>query len=432
MPSLNPRSLANIVERNIAHRIWQCDDQELVMIMQLLGGTNGAMGKFGFMAPTDTKIEWMKTGSRPTGSTLTGAAAAPVSLGNDAFGHPVFAPVNWQVADATIFARGMVLELIRVDMSAPEFVYVNSVNAGTNQINVIRGWRGTPTYSYLTGQSLCMLTIVAEECDTPFTMRPVGVTTDLNYFQVFQWGFEDTYRRQKLMKYYGDYDPYEEEVRRVLGGSVGGRNYTGTLPKLLEKSIFYGIPSPGGSAGDASFGGINSFPINQFVFPSWDLDSLLGVVSTLYQAGANIGNTTLLVSSALSEQISRWGYGSLQTGLNDRKIGVKIDEIVTNYGNLKVMTHRALRPNEAYLLDASEMGLLEGWPWTEYVVPQTTALCEVTQIHGAFTFALACPCHHARIRVDSACLPVYACDPACAIGVIDVPTVLPEPGVVVA
>ena len=397
-PQMNSFVANSVKDRSLAGRIWQCDMDDIVFI-DSIGGTNTAPSKFQIPAPQQDFVTWLSTGDRPTSTTLVGSHTAPSTMGNDAYSHAVYPAMNVSVANGSIYTPTMVVELVRNDGQNPEFWYINAVNGNT--INITPGWRGTPVYSYTNGQLINMLTIVAEECATPNFLGTLGFSSAMNYFQIFSHGMEDTLRRQKLMKYYiTNYDPYEEEMRRIMGGAINGRRYTGMLPKMLEQTALYGIPGAPGPRGDGSMGGVNSFPINQLVTPTFNLSYFKkNVIKMLYKNGADIPNLTMLISPDVAEIISEWGEGVYTTRREDSTVGIKIESILTQYGEIKPKVHRHLRPNEIYLYDAAKIGMFEAWGWTESDIPQQSALVFQKQIHACFTLMLACPAHHARIRL---------------------------------
>lgn len=429
LPVINSFTGQEYRDRSIADRIWQCDTERDLVLLGLIGGTNGAAGKFRITSVNDNYLRWYSTGGRPTATTLSGNEAALSTTGDDAFGDPVYAADTFGVANATIFAPGMVLELPRRDTQAPEFVHVNSISG--NNLNVTRGWRGTPVYAYVTGQEIGVLTIVAEECDTGTALPALGFTSDSNYFQTFIGRMEDTKRRQHMSKSFLDWDPYEEELMRLIGGSARGRRYTGLLPTMIERTAFYGIPSPGGAQGDSSMGGINSFAINQYVTPTLNLKFFNSVAKQLHMNGAMVDGSDVLVSPDIYEMISYWGYGTLTTASADRSVGVVVDKIVTPFGVLNIRPHRHLRPNELYILDTEKIGMHALWDWETTDIPQANALCYAKDLTACYTMLLACPTHHARIRVDSTCLSAVELDPGVVAPFLTEPATL-EPGVVVA
>ena len=414
LPTMNSYVAGAYKDRSVSRYMWQCDMDDLFFINSI-GGTNGGPAKFKLQSPSDEKIEWRNIGDRPTATTVSGSVSAPTTTGNDAYGHPVYNTYGTiTVANAGIFIPTMVLELPRSDGTAPEFVHINSINFTTNVLSVTRGWRGTPVYAYTNGQIINVLTQVAEECATPYALKPLGLGSPyVNYFQIFTMMYEDTLRRQKLMRYWlddGNYDPAEEERKRLLGGTVGNRSYTGLLPKILERTALYGIPSPSGPNGDASMGGLNSFGINQLVTSVWDKPYFDTVIASLYRNGADISKLTMMVSPDVATLISGWGAGIYVTDRSESKVGHKIETIVTQYGEIKPNIKRDLRPGEIYLYDPDKIGMVTGWDWRESELPQDTALCFKNQIHGCFTMAVACPNHHTRIRLTGNGLPAWVPD----------------------
>ncbi len=434
LPVINSFTGMSVRERSVADRIWQCDTDRDLILLNKIGGTDGGRGKFRVRDINDNYIRWYNTGGRPTSTRLNepSGISSPVTTGDDAFGNPVYSAETWDIDDAGVFAQNMVLEIPQASVNnASEFVFVNSVNRDANTINVTRGWRGTPVYAYSDNQEIGILTIVAEECDTGQALKPLGFSSDQNYFQTLIASMEDTLRRQKMSKSFLDYDPYEEEMRRLLGGSARGRRYTGTLPLILERTAFYGIPSPGGAQGDSSMGGIASFPIRNYVTSKFDHKFLNRVAKTLFMDGAMVDGQELIVSPSVYEMISYWGLGTMTTVRTENTVGQVINKVQTPWGILNVTSHRHLRPNEAWILDTEKIGMVELWGWTETEIVQSNALCFKKDIHGCFTLLLACPEHHVRIRIDSSCVDDFEFDP----GVIAPPDVIdeiPEPGVVVA
>lgn len=422
MPSPNAfraardRNKANTI-RVVANKIWMCNMRDLWLIDRIGIENANSSKKFQFPMIKALEYEWFERGNVPHSNKITAPVPAPTSQGNDCFGQAVYGMQTIPVSNPERYFKGMV---VYAQAPAPasvlspwEYMYIHDVDTTLKTITVTRGWRGTPVYSYPVDHELCVLTIVAEECpDHVVAFNPLKNSTK-NYTQLFVSGLSQSERSKRVMHYGDDVDQYTEAMTRIMGGTLSGKTITGELPYMLEMAGWYGLPSPGGTNGDSSFGGINSFPINQVVVPQLELDTLNDAIYTAYENGADVESLIIVCGPRIKRIISTWGEGYLRTQRNDNAVGQVIDRISTDVGEVKVEMTRAIKPNEVYIIDPSEMGFLEFQPFTEVELAKTNIICEDRGIWGEYGFALACPCHHTRIRVDSNCLPDGSCDIAC-------------------
>ncbi len=420
----NPNSIRAATDRNkgntiriVANKIWMCNSRDLWLTNKI--GIENAMSssKFKFPRIEALEYEWFERGNVPHSNRLTAPVAAPTSQGSDCFNHAVYGMQTIPVSNPERYFKGMVIYALPPAPASPllpwEYMYIHDVDYTLKTITVTRGWRGTPVYSYPVNHEVCVLTIVAEECpDHVVAYSPLKNSTK-NYTQLFVSGLSQSERSKRVKHYGDDMSQYDEAMTRIMGGTLSGKTVTGELPFMLEMAAWYGLPSPGGSGGDSSFGGINSFPINQVVVPQLELDTLNDAIQLAYENGADVESLCIVTGPRLKRQISTWGEGYIRTTRDERSVGQVVDRIVSDFGEVMVETHRHLRPNEVYIIDPSEMSVLEFTPFTEVELAKTNILCEDRGIWGEYGFALACPCHHTRIRIDSACLPDGSCDIAC-------------------
>lgn len=423
------------VVRQVGEKVWLCDTHD-TLFLQRMGGLDAARGRFGFSSIGALSYEWIQDGNIPHAAIITANLAAPASAGNDAFGHPVYTTDLVVTVDhPEYFFRGMVLQIeapaTEPAGSAPEFMWVSEVDTVAGTITVVRGWRGSPVYAYTAANDplLCTMTIVAEECHDFVQNYNIARKTYTNYWQTFVSGLSQS-KKYKYIEHYGVDDDYERQMTRIMGGTLEGKTVSGELPRFLEQAVLYGLPSPGGPAGDSSFGGINSFGINQVVVNNLTFDVIQDALENALMSGADIGSLTLVTSPKLQRQISGWMDGTVNVARTDTSVGRRVTSLVSDWGDIEVEWHRFLRPNELYIVDFNKMGLLQLWEFEETRLGQSTSLCEDTMIDGAYGFALACDCHHTRIRVTNDCLPT---DPCVGPGCYEEPefTPVPTPGVVV-
>lgn len=417
------------VIRSVGEKVWLCDTHD-VLFLQKLGSLDKARSLFGFGSIGALSYEWIQDGNIPHAALLTVATIAPVSAGDDAFEHPVYTAGNTLSVDhPEYFFRGMVVTAEDpAKVGPPEYMWVSSVNATAGTMVVVRGWRGTPVYAHGVGAVLCVLTIVAEECHVFVQNYSVARKTYQNYWQTFVGGLSQS-KIYKYIEHYGVKDDYERQMTRVMGGTIEGRTVTGELPQALEKAVLYGLPSPGGPNGDSSFGGINSFAINQVVVPALTFDVIQDSLEQALMNGADIGSLSIVTSPKLQRQMSGWVDGTVSRDRSDTAIGRQVKTVESDWGSIPIEWHRHLRANELYILDFNKMGLLQQWEFEETRLGISTSLCDDTMIDGRYGFALACDCHHTRIRVDSTCLTA---DPCTTPGCYEEPAYVPidTPGVV--
>jgi hypothetical protein len=423
---------SGFVVRSVGEKVWLCDSHDTLFI-QMMGGLDAGRGRFGFSGMGANSYEWLQDNNIATSVTTTAVSGALTKGADDAFGDPTYTGVGLTLAidhPERLF-RGMVVYAnpptgqgnIDGAPPTPEYMWVSSVDVAAKTATFVRGWRGTPAYgaglsgitALPSGSDLCILTIVAEECHE-FVLNPnTALSSLMNYWQVFVAGLSQS-KRHKYIEHYGvgtGEEEYQRQMTRIMGGTIEGRKVTGELPRMLEQAILYGLPSPGGPSGDSSLGGINSFPINQVVVPTLSFDTIQDALEKALMNGANIGSLQIVTSPALQRQISGWVDGTVNRDRTETSVGTKVNTIVSDWGDVPVHWHRLLRANELYIVDFSEMGIIQMWEFTETRLGQTTSLCEDTMIDGCYGFALGCPCHHTRIRVDSTCITDGCVGPGC-------------------
>lgn len=427
----------HLVVRSVADRLWYCQPEDTVL--QQLLPTNGN-GMFEFNSITDCKYEWMETGDIPTTAMITETFAAPTSTGVDCYDHPTYDYINIRVDHPEYFHRGNVLKIcppagtpycdpvtgecdpgqtVAGPGQRDMFVWVESRDCASGTLTVYPGWAGTPVYEIPIGTQICLMYTVAEECPEHVNNYIVSATSNENYFQLFHTGWEYT-EKSRIKEYYGlgtADQAMERHRRQLMGGSVNGARFTGKLPRELENALLYGVPHPGGPTGKSAMGGINSFGIPEYCVDNLNYELFRDILSEITFSGGMIGdNTIVLIPHHVQKIIDDWGdCRNCETGPENTSFGVRINTLVTSYGTIGFTPHRQLASNEIYILDRTKMGIITppgDWNWTEKELPNPqTSLCHNFETYGMFGFALACPCHHAKITMRSACGCAESCCP---------------------
>lgn len=417
--------------RNISDKVWLCDVHDTLLI-RLLGGLNSGSSRFGFSSHSDCKIEWIEDGLIPTNDQLAGPVGLPDGVGEDCYGIPVYGPGIedvFQVQNAAIFMAGMIAELnLPAGVYTPgsgvipnrEHVWIKSVDTFANTITVIRGFAGTPVYSYDGTEGVCIVATAGLECQEQQNNYLTRRDTMENYFQIFHGGWDMTKKFMKTTETYGVGSAEQELARhrtKIMGGSIDGRNTSGLLPIQLERAVLGmggGIATPGGPNYPGIMKGITDFNINKPIVPDLTYDVLCEWTQYAWQNGGM--PNTLVVSPAVKKKINSWALGRESNSTReDRGFGVMVESIDFDFvGKMDILVHRHMRQNEALLLDIDKMGLIELWGFEETTFQNPdTALCHKIQVDAAYSFALACECHHTWFRIDNACFdqgcPINTC-----------------------
>lgn len=415
--------------RSVGEKVFLGDVNETIFV-RLLGGLDSGRSKFGFRSITDAKVEWLSDGELPITDSLASGVSAPASLGNDDFGNAVYATEDWTVSNVGYFMPGMVLEMplpasAYVPQTTPgdgtipakELVWISSVDSANSQIEVVRGFAGTPVYAYLASHPVCINSTAALERQDWAANYVLRRTSDENYFQIFYAGLGRTKKQEKFAdgnNYGGEGSEYDRQMRRIMGGTIAGRPITGVLPMQLEMALVYGKPTIGNEdvGYPAAMGGITSFDIWKPVYPDWTMDRMQTVMQTLFENGSN--PDVMVVSPDVKRVISQWAEHRNQTPTReDRGYGVVVDKLMTDFGEIGITMHRKLNKGEIFILNTSEMGLVQGWEFEETMLAQDdSSLYKETMIDGCYSFALGNPLHHAWIRIDNAAFYAMECNPS--------------------
>lgn len=419
------------IPRVVGEKLWLCDSHD-VLFIQEMGGLDSARSKFGFTSIGAERYEWITDGNLPRKATITAAVALPVSAGDDAFGYPVYTTDNIiRVDHPEYFFHGMILMIEDpAHVGAPEQVWVSAVNESNGELTVVRGWRGAPVYAYnpasTPAPTVCISSVAAEECHPFVSNYMVKRSVAWNYFQDYTGGISVS-RRFERLDHYGVENEYQRQMTKIMGGTLNGRKISGELPRALEQSLLYGSPGPGNVM---TMGGINWFGINQYQDTQLSFELIQDVLMEAMMNGADVGNMAIITSPALQRQMSGWTTGTITEERTNTTVGRQVKAIESDWGILPVKWHRHFRANEMYIVDFNEMGILEVDEFKEVPLAQDNAFCRKVQIIGTYGFALACPCHHSRIRITSDCLPT---DPCTGPGCFEEPEYVapPVPGIVV-
>lgn len=413
---------AHLVPRQIAGRVWACNDPNNVMLTRML---SGGMNKFKFNRIGACKIEWMEDGGLPEATEIICDVPCPESCGTDCNHHNVYDTEVIAVENAALFIKYSVWSIDpppdplncppdeTTTMAADsgndrEFIYVYERDCLNNTVTVMRGWNGTCVNEIKAGTCIRLEFTVAPECPVYDGPPPVARTTNCNYIQTFVSGYQTT-KKFSIVEHYGSSSELEIHRARIMGGNAHGQTMDGQLVQQFENALLRGLPNPGASDGShAAMGGIDSFNIPQYTAGGGlDYRRLCEIFQKIYRAGGMVNNSNyvLMVSPEAKMMIDDMAQPTMhnnQSGMN-QKWGVSISSFQSTFGEIGITMHRRMRPNEMYLMDTSKIGWIPIMNWEEGALAKESILCDRFQIAGMFTMALACRCHHAKIIICPWC-----------------------------
>lgn len=230
-----------------------------------------------------------------------------------------------------------------------EHIFVTSL-AG-NTMTVIRGLAGTAIVSMDNTMHLQKIGNAHEEASS----RPTAVTQQgaprSNYVQIFRngWAISGTAKAVKYLT--GSKLAHNKEMcatyhaedieRSFLWGKKTITTYNNQQFRMTD-GILTQIESYGGDVRTANEGGAGK--IHRGELEDW-IQSLFAynVKGKPNERLAFVGNTALKV-------VNRMAFldGTYQFGQTDTKLGVKITEVVTPFGTLKLMTHAMMNENPVW------------------------------------------------------------------------------------
>jgi hypothetical protein len=327
-------------------------------LIEALGGLDGAAGKFKFVNK-GVKPEWLEDTLTPLTSTLNNAA----TIASD--------DTTIKVTDPNMFQEG---HIILVDS---EQMWVSAVAGSTSVITVTRNYGGTQA----THDSVDAVTIIGlarlegdDSDDLGFTDRSVGS----NYTQIFHQEIKVT-ETQQVIDQWGIGNEFDYQAAKAVP----------SIMRLIEKQLFYGQRKAGSASTPRAFGGISTFVTSNLIdgatLAQSDFES--GALSAYEDGGTG---PWLAVCAPANLQTIKNFYDSsnfLRVDPSQSQVGMVIDEVVTPYGNVKLLLDRWALSTQIPLIDPKHAGMLTLRPFTQEPLAKTGD-SQKGQVVGEFTFCL--------------------------------------------
>lgn len=310
---------------------------------------------------TATKFEWMEDTDVALTTTLGAAVADGVTT-------------SWTIA------AGMsdLIQIGHILLCESEQVYVTNVSGQT--LTVTRGWATTTAVAHANSTPVEIIGIAHREGDDAPNAVYTFPTLPFNYVQEFV----DTIHLSEIeqsIKRYGVDNAVEYETAKKMR----------RLAILMEKQCFRGsrVAPASGTAG--AFGGLKTY-ITQTHAVGGALtaaDILKGLQACYDNVGAHAMPDTIVCNSWARRKLTTIFATTNVTTFRqqeERRGGIKVDRIVTDFGELDIVMTQWCLPSEVYLLSMDRIGIgpLQGRDFRREMLAKT-GTADKWMVAGAYT-----------------------------------------------
>lgn len=329
-------------------------------LIEALGGLDGAAGKLKFVNK-GTNPQWLNDTLTP----LTGALSS--STDNTASGA-----TSLIVADPNMFQEG---HIILVDA---EQMWVSAVAGSTSTLTVTRNYGGTQA-THATGSTVTIVGLARLEGDDSDDLGFTDRTASSNYTQIFHQEIKVS-MTQQVIDQWGIGDEFDYQAKKAVP----------SLMRLIERALVYGQFKAGSATTPRAFGGIDQFVTDNV----GDYGAALAqshfenAVKSAYEDGGT-GPWIAACSPTNLQSIKNFYDASnfLRVSPEQSQVGMVIDEIVTPYGNVKLLLDRWMIDAKLPILDPKHAGMLTLRPFTQEPLAKSGDSIK-GEVVGEFTFCL--------------------------------------------
>lgn len=334
-----------------------------VPLITALGGLDGAASKFRFTNWPSKTVEWLQDDHLPLSSTFNAADTLTSTV------------TTITVADGTLLQAGDIL------LAGTEQMWVSSVS--TDTITVTRGAFAAAT----TQASLATFYIVgqarvegAESVAVGMVDRYVGS----NVTQIFHREIKVTRSHAKLSQY-GIANEMAYQKDKAIPD----------LLRRMEKHLLYNASVVTGSSTAArAMGGVQAFvSTNKVSGASLAQSAFENALLSCYNAGG-MGPWLAIMAPVNAQKVKNWydttGVASATILRVDREtstVGMKVQQIVTPFGDVNIVMDRWAPTTLIYLIDPAHAGLATYDPFGWEPLAKTGDY-EREEVVGEFTFCL--------------------------------------------
>lgn len=365
---------ADVQKRVITDMIEQIDWRD-APVLKMLGLDN--QSRFGFVNWPHRKYEWLEDELAPRADALDGALADGVAT-------------TVTVDNGVYFRKHHVIKV------EDELMWVSAISG--NDLTVTRGYAGTTGASHADNLAVTIAGIARPEGEEATLQYTTTVDLYHNFRQIFETTIKVSGSQQEFQDY-GISDTKAYHLEKIIGGGKTGTKYkAGELPILLEQTFWNGMRNDATTNAAAdSMGGFEQFVTTNTYDKSGAALSRPDIDQAMQDCWDNNGApTTILCGTWAKRKISSLFDGLVRQDRSETDGGRVIETVVTDFGDLDVVTHRRFPADKMYIFDPSNMGWCTIRPFDTRELPSTGDYQWVEAI-GEYGFALCSEMHSALI-----------------------------------
>jgi hypothetical protein len=338
-------------------------------LVEALGGLDGAAGKFKFVNK-GTNPQWLEDTLTPLTSTMTSSTD-----------HTTSDTTAILVSDPNVFQEG---HIVLVDS---EQMWVSAVNGSTSALTVTRDYGGTQA-THASGSTVTIIGMARLEGDDSddigFTDRTVGS----NYTQIFHQEIKVS-ETQRVIDQWGIGDEFDYQAKKAIP----------SLMRLIEKQLFYGTVKAGSASTPRAFGGLETYITDNK--QDYGASLLQSHFENAVMSAYTDGGTGPWIAACYPTHLQtiKGFYDSsafLRVDPSQSQVGMVVDEIITPFGNVKLLLDRWAKSTTIPIIDPQHAGLLTLRPFTQEPLAKTGDSVK-GEVVGEFTFCLRQDKAHALI-----------------------------------
>lgn len=310
-----------------------------------LGGLDGGRDKFDLRGQ-GTKIEWLEDSYAP----VSDVAAQGTTITTNT--------TVLTVTDASIFQDGHV---IKIDS---EYMVVSSADVTNNTLTVYSRSYGGTNATHATTSTIFIVGMARLEGDDADYVGLQQVSAPFNYTSIFQKALKIT-GTEGVVDEYGYEDAFTYQSNKALP----------ELLRLVESQIFEGVRAVGTATTPRSFGGLGTYITSNTVDASSATVAKTMIDSLAEKVRLTGGMPDLFVCHPTTANDLRAVLDSssfVRLTQDNKDFGMlAIDQVRTQYGQLRMVESLWCPKTRAYMLDSNRIGLVTLRPFGWHPIAKT-------------------------------------------------------------